>query len=80
MGGYPKYATLAILSGADLSIDWLNEFYKGVKEAADTYNLKIIGGDLCQIQDRQFQAVMTIVGTATNLFYAMQPRLMILFM
>ena len=66
MGGYPKYATLAILSGADLSIDWLNEFYKGVKYTADIYNLKIIGGDLCQIQDRQFQAVMTIVGTATT--------------
>ena len=64
MGGYPKYATIAILSGSDLSIDWLNEFYKGVKETADTYDLKIIGGDLCQIQDRQFQAVMTIVGTA----------------
>ena len=66
MGGYPKYATLAIHSGADLSIDWLNEFYKGVRKTADTYDLKIIGGDLCQIQGRQFQAVMTIVGTSTK--------------
>ena len=66
MGGYSKYATLAILSGANLSIDWLNGFYKGVKDTADIYNLKIIGGDLCQVQDRQFQAVMTIVGTANK--------------
>ena len=41
-------------------------FIKVLRTTADTYNLKIIGGDLCQIQDRQFQAVMTIVGTATK--------------
>ena len=66
MGGYPKYATLAILSGSDLSIDWLHEFYDGIKTASDAYDLKIIGGDLCQLKDSHFQAVMTIIGTATR--------------
>lgn len=66
MGGYPKYATLSILSGSNLSFNWLHKFYKGVKYTADIYNLKIIGGDLCQIQDNHFQAVMTIVGTANK--------------
>ena len=66
MGGYPKYATLSILSGSNLSIDWLHQFYKGIKATSDTHALKIIGGDLCQLQDDQFQAVMTIIGTATK--------------
>ena len=66
MGGYPKYATLAILSGSDLSIDWLHEFYEGIKTASDAYDLKIIGGDLCQLKDSHFQAVMNIIGTATR--------------
>ena len=64
MGGHPKYATLSILSGPNLSFDWLRQFYKGIKASSDTYNLKIVGGDLCQIQDDQFQAIMTIIGKA----------------
>lgn len=66
MGGYPKYATLSILSGSNLSFDWLTQFYAGIKAASDTYELKIIGGDLCQLPNDQFQAVMTIIGTATS--------------
>lgn len=66
MGGYPKYATLSILSGSNLSLNWLHEFYKGIKATSDSYDLKIVGGDLAQIQDNHFQAVMTIIGTATK--------------
>jgi thiamine-monophosphate kinase len=66
MGGYPKYATLSILSGSNLSFDWLHQFYQGIKSTSDAHDLKIIGGDLCQLQDDQFQAVMTIIGTATQ--------------
>jgi len=64
MGGHPKYATLSILSGSNLSFNWLHQFYKGIKASSDTYNLKIVGGDLCQLQDDHFQAVMTIIGRA----------------
>lgn len=66
MGGVPKYATLSILSGSNLSFNWFHEFYKGIKNTSDAYHLKIVGGDLCQLQDNHFQAVMTIIGTVTQ--------------
>ena len=66
MGGYPKYATLSILSAGNLDFNWLKQFYSGIKTSSDTYDLKIVGGDLCQLPNDQFQAVMTIFGTATQ--------------
>lgn len=66
MGGQPTYATLSILSGANLEFNWLQQFYSGIKISSDTYDLKIVGGDLCQVPHDQFQAVMTIFGTANK--------------
>ena len=46
MGGYPKYATLAILSGV-WSFNWLATWILWRNQTLDL-DLKIIGGDLCQ--------------------------------
>ena len=43
-GAIPKYATIN-LSGK-LNNDFISDFYKGINELANIYNLKIIGGDL----------------------------------
>ena len=66
MGGVPVNATLAILCGSRLEIEWLAEFYKGIRSVAENYALQVVGGDLCQLPGDQFQAVMTIIGRAEN--------------
>lgn len=66
MGGVPSYATISILCGGRLEIDWLAQFYKGMRSVAKDYALKIVGGDFSQLPSNQFQAVMTIIGTAQN--------------
>lgn len=64
MGGTPQIATVSILTSDCLSLEWLADFYRGIKDAADTYALKIVGGDLSALDGRQFQSVMTITGSA----------------
>ncbi|MGC6424121.1 MAG: thiamine-phosphate kinase [Lentimonas sp.] len=62
MGGHPQHAVLALLCGADTSIDWLESFFKGIRESAQHYDLKIVGGDVSALETRQFSAVVTLVG------------------
>lgn len=66
MGGKPICATLSILSGKNLLLNWFNDFYEGVRSAAFEYKLKIVGGDLSKSEDFTFSAVMTIIGSSKN--------------
>ena len=66
MGASPKLATVALSASRSLSINWLAEFYRGIKDASDSYALKIVGGDLSSIEGRHLQAVMTITGSSQN--------------
>ena len=66
MGGVPKHATISIISSSKLSIQWLSDFFAGIKETSDQYGLKIMGGDLCHLDGAQFHAIMTIVGAASK--------------
>ncbi len=66
MGGVPHEALLTILAGNDLSIPWLEQFFKGAANAADSFNLKIVGGDLSAIGKGQFSAVLALWGSTNQ--------------
>lgn len=64
MGGMPDRATLNLMLGPDLEIDWLKGFFTGIFEAADAVDLKIVGGDICRVEPRNFISVLTLLGSA----------------
>lgn len=45
MGGIPKYALLSLGINERVDFNWLENFYKGLSDCADKYNVNIIGGD-----------------------------------
>jgi thiamine-monophosphate kinase len=46
MGAKPTEAVIACLIPENTSIDWLKEFYQGLRETAETFAISIIGGDI----------------------------------
>ena len=62
MGGTADHAVLALLCGPDVSIDWLQEFFGGIRETCQTYSLKLVGGDISALPPGQFSSVLTLVG------------------
>jgi thiamine-monophosphate kinase len=45
MGGKPRYAVIAIALPQHIKVEDFDELYRGIKRAADSYNISIIGGD-----------------------------------
>lgn len=45
MGGTPEYATLSIGLTKETNYTWLENFYLGLSDCANKYNLSIVGGD-----------------------------------
>ena len=45
MGGRPKWALLSIGIPAGIELDWLDEFFKGWREAAKPSGVRLVGGD-----------------------------------
>ncbi|MGB0257854.1 MAG: thiamine-phosphate kinase [Coraliomargarita sp.] len=66
MGGTPKHAVLALLCGPDVSIDWLQEFFIGVRETCLKYSLQLVGGDISSLPKGNFSSVLTLVGQTEN--------------
>lgn len=66
MGGVPSTALLNLIVSPQLSKQWMIRFIEGVYKAASDVNLKIVGGDLCRGEDRQFIGNMSLVGFADN--------------
>lgn len=45
MGGKPLYAFLSIGLPDDLTIDWVERFFRGTLELSETHGVKLLGGD-----------------------------------
>lgn len=67
MGALPKCAVLALLAGPNLSLDWLESFFSGIRTSCTRYKLALIGGDLSAIAHNQFSAVLTLIGEGQQL-------------
>jgi len=61
-GAKPRYVTIS-LSGK-LSNEFVSDFYKGINETANEYELKIIGGDLTKSE--KIMVSITIFGDCNN--------------
>ena len=60
MGAKPQYAILACLLPPDTSVDWLQAVYSGLKETAEKYEIKIVGGDVTSThRDIAFSLTLT---------------------
>lgn len=66
MGGTPDHAVLALLCGADTSIEWLEAFFSGIRNTCANYRLQIVGGDVSSLPKGHFSAVLTLVGSIQN--------------
>ena len=64
MGGTPGHALLNLLCGADLAIDWLEQFVGGLRDCCLDYGVSIVGGDVSQLAAGQFTAALTLCGTS----------------
>ena len=62
MGGTPDHAVLALLCGSNLAIDWLEDFFAGIRKSCEDASIKLVGGDVSSLAPGQFSAVLTLVG------------------
>lgn len=66
MGGTPESAVLALLCSSDVSIDWLEGFFLGIRDTCEHYSIKLVGGDISTLKATSFSAVLTLNGYATE--------------
>lgn len=65
MGGRPTAAVLALTLAPNVSLGWLEQFYRGLAACARQYHVRIVGGDIAQA-DGTLAASLTLLGTATG--------------
>jgi thiamine-monophosphate kinase len=65
MGGRPTAAVLALTLDPRVSLQWLEQFYRGLAACARRYRVPIVGGDIAQA-DRTVAASLTLLGEATG--------------
>ena len=65
MGGKPTAAVLALTLGTDVSLSWLEQFYRGLAACARRYRVPIVGGDIAQAES-VLAASLTLLGEATS--------------
>lgn len=65
MGGKPTAAVLALTLDANVSLKWIEPFYRGLASAALHYGVRIVGGDIAQA-DGMLAASLTLLGQATG--------------
>jgi thiamine-monophosphate kinase len=65
MGGRPTAAVLALSLDAHTSLEWLEQFYRGLAACARSHQVAIVGGDVAQI-DGGLTASLTLLGVATG--------------
>ena len=62
-GGEPRHAVISLSFPRNLSIDWLQDFYRGISDEALAYGIEINGGDVCETSG--FLGVfLTLIGFA----------------
>lgn len=64
MNARPRYATIALGLPPDLSVEMVEAFYGGVKQACAEYGLALVGGDITGA--RQLTISVTVVGAAAE--------------
>jgi len=62
MGGRPLYAVLGLGLPSEISLDWVVEFFTGLKEAGRASGVALVGGDLSQ--SRRVFVSVTLIGKA----------------
>ncbi|MBE6414533.1 MAG: thiamine-monophosphate kinase [Verrucomicrobiaceae bacterium] len=63
MGAHPVNAVIAAVISGDVSVSWLEEFAVGVKNVAEKFNTKIIGGDFADSGvEKFFSMSLTLLG------------------
>jgi thiamine-monophosphate kinase len=65
MGGRPTAAVLALTLAPEVSLLWLEKFYRGLAKSARQYDVRIVGGDVAQA-DGALAASLTLLGEATG--------------
>ena len=65
MGGRPTAAVLALTLAPEVSLAWLEKFYRGLAKCARQYQVRIVGGDVAQA-DGALAASLTLLGEATG--------------
>jgi thiamine-monophosphate kinase len=45
MGGLPTYAVVSLSLTPDTSVEFMDEFYRGIYKVADEYDFNVVGGD-----------------------------------
>lgn len=60
MAAQPKYALISLSLPENLDVDFIKRFYEGLNEAAQEYELDLIGGDLSAA--KQIVISLTVVG------------------
>jgi len=65
MGAEPTAAVVALALGADADARWLEQFYRGLAREARRFRVKIVGGDVAQLETG-FVATLTLVGRASK--------------
>lgn len=66
MGGVPKFAMTSAICSPTLLISWLDEFCKGLKDAAKEWGVLFIGGDIASVKFDFFSMHLTLLGDAKN--------------
>lgn len=66
-GARPSDAMLSFIAGADIDIDWLEDFAHGAGRAAANVGLKIVGGDISRGTLGTFSATLAIQGHAERI-------------
>lgn len=62
MGGKPLYGVLALILSADVSKEWFKGFVLGIRDAAATSGLHIVGGDISSASHQSFAGSLTLIG------------------
>ena len=66
MGGVPRYALISLALPPDTEVEWVLELYEGLVEAAQLYQVAIVGGDLHRAPEVSIN--VTVLGTAQGAY------------
>jgi thiamine-monophosphate kinase len=65
MGGTPESAFLSISIPSKISIKWMDDFFKGIKNICSKYKVNLLGGDTTKSPDR-LVINFTVLGKCAN--------------
>lgn len=66
MGGSPRDALITLLLGPDVSLKFVEGFYRGLRACAEQNNICLAGGDITSTAPHFFAAYATLLGETTN--------------